>query len=307
MRSPSNTILLCFVMLTVVNMGCNAPIHYPDGGYDYPKSYTAKDTTFYYFPLRRLYSRRDSFFRATNFFYYRYSHEPNLSLMPNGQDVFRLLYSEALGGTYIITLTEKEIIVKLGDGSYEDYAYKLTKSDGSRPLTGERYLLWQIQLRFPFDTAGLRPGSKRHIDSILQLYPQLKSVDYCWNLLNTKMLPTQNFRFITTHIPITKQDFRHIVSVINASGYWNMPPQIVCKEVGATDGEGFSLEANTFKKYNYVAFGTCNDNTKQQLAFCKACQEIIKYAKLNKRIQLYDSDTSQMGPTAITPADSINQ
>jgi len=72
-------ILLC--CLVIAFAGCDgARIKYPEGGYDYPKNPTAKDARFYFYPLRDSFSRKDSFFKAAEFFYFRHLHEPNLSL-----------------------------------------------------------------------------------------------------------------------------------------------------------------------------------------------------------------------------------
>ena len=52
----------------------------------------------------------------------------------------------------------------------------------------------------------------------------------------------------------------------------------------AMDGYGYSLEANTGKKYNYVGFvGPCDTDTTK---FHKACQELIQMAKVEDRIRL---------------------
>jgi len=79
-------------MLTVVNMGCDAPIHYPDGGYDYPKK--INDTDNYYYPLKDSMPRN----RALSPYHYLYPffNEPNLSLRPQKEDVFRFFFFLAL-------------------------------------------------------------------------------------------------------------------------------------------------------------------------------------------------------------------
>ena len=90
------------ILITVVS--CNQPIKYPEGGYDYPEHITARDTDFYYLPLKKILSRKDSFNRATNFFPMSFFNEPNLSMGPGKEDVFRFIYAEALGGTIFIDL-----------------------------------------------------------------------------------------------------------------------------------------------------------------------------------------------------------
>ena len=62
------TVKVACSAFAAIAASCNQPIKYPEGGYDYPTHIAAKDTAFYYLPLRKAFSRRDSFNRATNFF-----------------------------------------------------------------------------------------------------------------------------------------------------------------------------------------------------------------------------------------------
>jgi len=293
--NPTRPIL--FLVTAIALVGCETPIHYPEGGYDYPKHYTARDTEFYYYPLKGVLSRKDSFHRAAAFFYFRHLKEPNLSIKYYGKDVFRLVYSITLGDSYVITLTRNEITVKKPEPDYYKYVYY----DNYSSLTKtEQYLLMQLERRFPFDGDDYkdRPLLRKRIDSLIKLYPQLLDVNYYWSLVSKKLAPIKDCAYSCVNIPITTKDFEHIVTVINASGYWKMPYEINC-DSPPFDGDGFSLEANTVNKYNYVEFGSCVDHKPMQLKFENACQELIKYAKLDKEISaLFD------GETTMAPVDS---
>ncbi len=287
---------LVLIVALIVAISCDQPITYPEGGYDYPKNFTAQDTAFYFYPLKDSFSRKDSFSMAAEFFYFQYLNEKNLSIKSLGKDIFRFTYSSGRGPSYLIILTEKEIVVKKPDPLYFEYVYSNNKLQKT-----EEYLLRQLELRDPLYTGKYKKGTHiaKHTDSLIKLYPRLADVNYYWELVNKKLAPTKGLKFSDTIIPISYQDFEHIVSTINASGYWNMPYNIKC-DSPVTNAYGFSLEANTAKKYNYVEFYSCTDNIPMQLAFEKACQELVRYAKLDKQIQLV-SDWK----ISTTPIDSM--
>lgn len=301
------TLLAKLVCVIAALQSCKeTPVVYPEGGYEYPKHYTDKDTTFYTYPLKQFYSRKDSFRASQDFFYYKYLHEPNLSIKPLGKDYFRLEYSGVYSHPYSIIVTGSKIVIKQPSEEYNTFVddiyygkrvYDDTSKSFIQYIHSDQFLLSQIFRNFPLEADPRKHWS----DSILKVHPQLKDAAYCWNLINDKMSLTLKLKYDSTIIPITKKDFRHIVSVINNSGYWKMPYQIKCNSL-PTDGWGFSLEANTSKQYNYVSFGSCDNENQMQVNFCKACQEIIKYAKLDKRITLlFDGNM-----TETTKPDSTN-
>jgi len=179
-------------------------------------------------------------------------------------------------------LNEHEITIK------SLYFTSDARRDDSSVLTKtEQYLLRVLERHFPLDSGKYenRPYMRKRFDSLLAIYPQLRDVNYYWSLETKRLVPDTNAKVKITKISITRKDFYHIVSVINASGYWKMPWKIACDSY-PTDGYGFTLEANTTKKYNYVELGSCTDNTPMQVAFEKACQELVHYAKLDKEISL---------------------
>lgn len=287
--------LSLFVVYTSLTC-CNRPVTYPDGGYNYPDHYNEKDTAFYYCPLRPFFSRKDSFNMATNFFFYSFFKEPNYSIKPYAQDVFRLVYSPGMGYSTFITLKENEITIK-----ELDYASDTIFDNKSLLTKKEHYLDYVLQRHFPLDSAEYNsmPSVRKRLDSLLRIYPQLRDVNYYWALECKSRGPVKWHKLNVAKVKITPEVFKHIVSVINKSGYWKMPWKIKCEEF-PTDAGGFSLEANTARKYNFVQLTTCDDNTPMQIAFEKACQEIVHYARLDNRIQLVWD-----GRIEVTPTDSL--
>jgi hypothetical protein len=77
-------------------------------------------------------------------------------------------------------------------------------------------------------------------------------------------------------------EFERLVSMINKSGYWQLRFEVPPQE-SVTDGCGYSLEANTSTQYNFVGTGgACNDTGD----FAKACQTLVDFAGLERRIDL---------------------
>ena len=56
----------------------------------------------------------------------------------------------------------------------------------------------------------------------------------------------------------------------------------------------FPLEANTPQKYNMVSTASCQDDTSK---FTRACQELIKYSKMDDKIRLVWGDEAEEGDT----------
>ena len=73
-----------------------------------------------------------------------------------------------------------------------------------------------------------------------------------------------------------------MVDQINASGYWQLPPHVE-NDGSVADGYSFTLEANTFRKYNIV---NRSGNPSDKTDFPKLCQKIIVFAGLDKEIKL---------------------
>lgn len=278
-------VYLCFILVTAM-AGCSGNIKYSEGGYDYPKTYSAKDARFYFYPLRDQYSRKDSFRMAQQFFFYQFLHEPNLSIKSLGYGIFRLTYGIGYD-YYCITVTENEITVKKSVSEFVDFCLSLTTAPGEIKPDADRFLQHCIDRFYPFDTAKKSPATRHLIDSMMRIYPRLADPEFCWQTVYNKMLPTQNMKFEMIKIPFTKAKFKALATLINEAGYWQMPYETDC-DPASTEGWGVTLEANTPKKYNYVERQDCIHYSATDRGFLKACRQIVKYAKLKNEILLND-------------------
>jgi hypothetical protein len=274
------------IYITLFLLACHSSVKYPPGGYDYPEVVADKDTNFYYCPLKKILSRSDSFRETYTYKYYRQFDEPNLSLRPMPAAIFRFVYSPALGSPVIITLTQNEIIVKKA----------VPRNDSGLQIFPDTNLLTPIERRhialldrnFPIDEKRHRSPRRQHyVDSMGRLYPQLYDVAY-YSLLRDKEYANTvyYYTYTTKKIKLSPTRFEQLVRQINASGYWQLPLSLPCKEYGF-DGMGFSLEANTPVKYNLVGDGSCVMDSIP--LFGRACQALVHEALMDKEIQLvYD-------------------
>ena len=110
-------LLLFFsINLFSCNNRTDADIKYPEGGYEFSKNIT--DESFYFYPLISKISRRDSFWYAySDNYMFQLFKEDNISLRPSSKTIIRMAY-RGNWDCYMITLTEDEIVVKTGIGSY---------------------------------------------------------------------------------------------------------------------------------------------------------------------------------------------
>jgi hypothetical protein len=97
--------LFLFVSLFVIISCNNHEIVYPEGGYNYPKHFEDKDTTFCFYPLKDLKSTRDSFETAYWYSFLQDFGEYNLSIRPKDNPTFRMIYTGT--PTVVITLGKK--------------------------------------------------------------------------------------------------------------------------------------------------------------------------------------------------------
>ena len=284
---------LLFVMLSIsiINCGSHDDMQYPLGGYNFSKNNNNKAGCF---PPTGKTSKRDLFNVAHEApYFFNLFNEKNLSDEPSPSPIFRLAYSGNFD-TYIITLSEDIVVIKTGKGRYwpeQDFS-KLTKQEN------EHYRI--LKMDYPIDEPKSQefpepqppPGEveqmirrKNTIDSIKKNTPLLLKTEYYDYLVKKITVSTKDtFTYSTTKIKITKGQFVHFIDLLNKSTYWAMPYYNNC--CMAMDGYRFSLEANTGKKYNYVGFtGPCDNNTTQ---FHKACQELIRLAKLDDKVRLAD-------------------
>lgn len=282
------------MLFSTIFLSCNNQsalnIDYPAGGYDFPKTIANKD--FYYHPLIDKVSRRDSFYIAYNdaYFFHLFK-EPNLSLKPSTKAIFRLTY-KFFDSSYVITLTENEMIVKAGHGS------NWQELDFSKLSETENMHFSILRRDFPLDESKpyrlhppppppdmLEEEIRRNkiYDSIVKNTPELLNPKY-YDYLLKKSTVKEFFSFSTKKIKITREEFITFMNLLNQSGYWEVRYDPKChKEY--TEYYDYSLEANTGKKYNYVGYpGPCDSLT---LKFFQARRELFKLANLEKRWQQY--------------------
>jgi hypothetical protein len=219
-------------------------------------------------------SRRDSFREA---FYgplfLKAFEEPNLSVRPL-KPVFRFCYEGMGQHPYSITLLEGKIIVKKGD----QYNYMI--GNDSALTEKELRLLNFFKWSFPIQKHKYGPAKQRRIDSLVNLYPQLLDAKYYRQLMNKYITPNKDFTYTTKTLFISGTDYKKIVNAINASGFWKMPTVLNCSNP-SMDGFGYGLEANNGRKFQVVNAEDCLDESTD---FTKACQLLLRYAKVNKEI-----------------------
>jgi hypothetical protein len=68
MQSFKFYMIIIFILFVTA---CNNSIKYPDGGYDYPKYVSEKDTNFYNYPLKDIMSKNDSLRYSTHYLFYK--------------------------------------------------------------------------------------------------------------------------------------------------------------------------------------------------------------------------------------------
>jgi hypothetical protein len=265
------------IILTLLFFSCQTQTKYPEGGYSYPKNISNADTNFYYYPLKDIEPIRDAFQDAYAYLFYQPFDEPNLSIKPQPKETFRLTYSTAFGSSVIITLTEDQIIVKKGS------PYIIYDEDTSHLTDIEKFHFKLLKRRFPIDTIGRNSFVKHYLDSLIKQYPQLLDPTYYHKLYDKTIARNgKKFAYPVTKINLTKQQYSSLIQQINSSGFWTMNYRVDC-EYPPMDGYGFTLEANTKKKYKIVSAGSCSDDTTK---FTKACQQLIDFAKMNNEIRL---------------------
>lgn len=287
-----STKLGLLLLFTITLISCNnradADIKYPEDGYEFSKNIT--DTSFYFYPLIGKISRRDSFWYAySDNYMFQLFKENNISLRPSPKTIIRMAY-RGNWDCYMITLTEDEIIVKAGIGSYN-------RKINWNPLTEIEKIHFQIlKVYYPLNEAHpdwpLPPPPpppppelleeelkrERFYDSIKNNTPKLLDGKYFAYLLNKATLK-DTFSFTTAKIKITKPEFLSFITQLNQSGYWEKG--FSDENCQVTHGFNLSLEFNNGKKYNCAGFdGSCMPDT---TLFHKACQRLIIMAQLGDK------------------------
>jgi hypothetical protein len=265
------------IPLIVILFSCKSGINYPEGGFDYPTNLTGKDTNYYRYPLLNTIPKDHRFAEYFEQYFYKQFEEPNLSIRPLAKETFRLTYSSGVNETIILSFNKNEIIIKKGvpGGTYTWDTTKLTKLENEHLEILRRW--------FPFETKGNYPRIKRYLDSLSVLYPRLLDVNYYIELYDkVNVRNNEKFTYQTRKIAITEKAFEAIVEEINNSSYWKLSHDIECEDAPA-EGYGFTLEANTFRKYKVVSRSGCPS---EKTDFPKLCQKIIVFAGLDKDVNL---------------------
>ena len=285
---------LLSILFSTILLSCNnhsaLKIEYPAGGYDFPKTITNKD--FYCYPLIDKISRRDSFNIANDdAYFFHLFNEQNISLKPSSKAMFRLAY-QGVTISYVITLTEDEMILKTGNGRYwrdldfsklnenEQKHYQILRRDF--PLNESKpYRLPPPPP--PPDMLEEEIRRQKTYDSIVKNTPELLNPKY-YEYLIKKAAVKDSFSFSTKKIKISKDEFINFVNLLNQSGYWEVRYEPNCDK-DYTEYYEYSLEANTGKKYNYVGNpGPCDSLTHK---FFQARRELFKIANVEKEWQQY--------------------
>lgn len=275
-------------VLPVLLMGCNSAITYPEGGYPYPKQIAPLDLNQYHYPIKDVVSKRDSFRNSYNYLFYQPFDEPNISLKPQQNEIFRLTYFEPLGMNKIITISKDGIIIKQGDAGDE---YFIVDNYSHSTLTDKEaeHLSFLDYISLPIDTLGKDSTEKIFLRNELKKYPQLLDPFY-HKMLYEKSLSSFNdnikdsqYTYTTSYVSISHRDYKNWVMKLNESEYWQLPPEI--EEIGdaAMDNPYIKLEANTQTKYNCVGKATAS---RDQTKFAKACQVLVNLAGLGKQIHI---------------------
>jgi len=273
----------CILYIAFITLaGCQPAIKYPPGGYRYPEHLLARDTNFYYYPIKDLESRLDSFRDAFAYYYFQSFQEPNLSIRAQPFPTFRLTYSIPLGKDYIITLTPEYITVKIRE-NYSDEC--LTLPDTSRLTPLERFHFRILEHNFPIEPNGRRSPWKQHwLDSLGTVYPALYDVkyySYLWNKANALKGPC--FTYTQHQVKITTAEFDSLVGGINASGFWQLPYNDDSGELGF-DNPSYTMEANISDRYKLVqGIPAVDDSTHP---YRHAWQQLIKKAGMGSLITI---------------------
>jgi len=271
--------LLSFILIITLSSCINDDRNkFPEGGYEIPKHVDDKYINVPCYPVMNMLDPWDSMNKV--FWGYRILtafNEPNISIKPSEKPILRLIYND-FTTCFIITLNQDKIIVKNGNlVNYMQY-------DDSILTDLEKEHFGILELNFPLTKTNMKNKSKfrQHlVDSLIKHFPILLDPKYYRYLLDKYyVVKKRPFVFITNKISISKYQYRKIIRLINESGYWRLPINNNCSNP-PTDGFTFILEANTGLKYNFVESGMCFDHSTN---FTKACQELIKCAKVDNQI-----------------------
>jgi hypothetical protein len=259
-------------------------VSFPNYGFDFPKTVSSHDSNEFYYPLKKISSRRDSILNYQSHYLFNAYDEENLSISPTAVPTIRFTYA-AMCYPVIIKLTHNTITLKQGyKGDFIPY-YGVTN------LTATERLFFYNNY-FGYDSSNLSSGKLRNWDSLTQVYPMFKDPAYYNYVLNKAELPnTDPLKYHTKRIHISHSAYVSLINAINKSGFWTTKLKLKC-DLEAFDGGGFILEVNTGKKYNVIFREEgCSANERKILS---ACQDLVNLTDQKEEIQLYwNNETTQ--------------
>jgi len=265
--SISNCLLILFFPLLIfIANGCQEEIVYPKGGYSYLKNINAKDSDFYFLPIRHTLSRRDSFWVTPSFKdVINAFDEQNLSINPPKEDIFRFIYNHVA----IIILKKNKIVVKVPkSGSF------VLAPDETKLNSLEKMHFNLTFGNYPLEEEVYSVQRKILVDSLIKIYPELLDPVYHRKLIDKVFSKYQGpFEYSTKEIKITYDKYKYLVDLINDSEFWQRPYHLKGHEEAFADGYVFFLEAVTKNKYHCVRSNMYFDGPSK---FRKACDELIK-------------------------------
>jgi len=276
---------------------------FPPGGLNYPTDIATGDSSFYIYQYKDSLSIEDSLEAADYGRYFLHGYdEPNLSIKPQEELVFRFTCEISNSYPIVINLKMNQLIVK---ERVKGWLYPVF--DNERLSKSEQKQLQYSELYFRLSGEKKKIDLKRrpYLDSLIKIYPKLTDVSAYQELKNKAALKApEKLQYSIKIVPISPEKFNQLVSLINESGFWTMRKESWC-EFPPNDGSYFKLEANTASHYKIVGSPSCeNDNRK----FTLACQEIINAAGMTKQLPLiWDGKTSTIYDSIKIPDVKIRQ
>ena len=280
--------IILYLLLLFCVTGCQSSVTYPAGGYAYIKDVADSDSDYYFLPIRKLIPRADSMAYDRTKYFFKSFDEPNISIKPADEDIFRLSIEGYGVKATVIRLTEDVLIVKQPKPDNKASIYPVENTDQLTETERQHYYF--LNKFFPFGKRNYVAGRQLYIDSMIHSYPKLAYAAYYRYLIAKVADKTvAPFEYTSKKIPLTANQFKTIADAINASGYWNLPYQPALLEEAGTDGWGFCLETNTSKQYNFVA---CNGDLKTAGTehLKQACQQILRYAQITDEFKIWSNE-----------------
>ena len=259
---------------------CERTIVFPSGGYNYPSRILNDDSTLMLYQIKDS-AGRDSFIYAyTGYHFLKSFEEPNLSIRPHSEILFRISYESFGDKPFVITMSCNKIIFKIGTSGDPSYPFE----DTNRLTETERFHYNILRRNFPIDLDIYSERKRYYFDSLIQLYPDLLLPSYYRHILEKSLdYDSMPFNYSRQEIELSTEKFLYFVDLINQSGFWDMPYR-VSYEPSPNDGGGYILEANTPKKFKFVVSSNCPEKSEK---LTKVCQEIIDFVvPRNKKIRL---------------------